>query len=418
VIIKNFNILASDKTRGDALKIINSGIESVLVKPLIQKQITLSENTLKIKNHSWNLSKYNRIFVVGAGKAAADMAETIEDILGSKISAGIVIDTRTRKLKRIKVIKGTHPLPTKINIEATEKIIKILNNSGENDLIIALISGGGSSLMVSSRIKLKKLIELNKMMLKRGATINEINTVRKHISNITGGQLAKLAAPAELISLIVSDVITNNLDVIASGPTVKDTTTIKDAVKIQKKYNLPSLPFIETPKEKPKKVANILLVTNVYAAEAMKKEAIKIGYKSKILTTQLKGEARLIGVKLAKLVKSNCALIATGETTVNVKGNGMGGRNQELVLAASKFINKGVIISCSSDGVDYISQAGGAIADKNTKEQAKKYKLNADEFLKNNNSYNFLKRVNGIIITGKTGTNIGDLFLVLGEKTN
>jgi len=149
VIIKNFNILASDKTRGDALKIINSGIESVLVKPLIQKQITLSENTLKIKNHSWNLSKYNRIFVVGAGKAAADMAETIEDILGSKISAGIVIDTRTRKLKRIKVIKGTHPLPTKINIEATEKIIKILNNSGENDLIIALISGGGSSLMVS-----------------------------------------------------------------------------------------------------------------------------------------------------------------------------------------------------------------------------------------------------------------------------
>ena len=214
------------------------------------------------------------------------------------------------------------------------------------------------------------------MMLKRGATINEINTVRKHISNITGGQLAKLAAPAELISLIVSDVITNDLDVIASGPTVKDTTTIKDAVKIQKKYNLPSLPFIETPKEKPKKVANILLVTNVYAAEAMKKEAIKLGYKSNILTTQLKGEARLIGVKLAKLVKSNCALIATGETTVNVKGNGMGGRNQELVLAASNFIKKGVIISCYSDGVDFISQAGGAIADKNTKELAKKYDLN------------------------------------------
>ena len=178
------------------------------------------------------------------------------------------------------------------------------------------------------------------------------------------------------------------------------------------------MPFIETPKEKPKKVANILLVTNVYAAEAMKKEAIKLGYKSNILTTQLKGEARLIGVKLAKLVKSNCALIATGETTVNVKGNGMGGRNQELVLAASNFIKKGVIISCSSDGVDFISQAGGAIADKNTKELAKKYDLNPNEFLKNNDSYNFLKKVNGIIVTGKTGTNVGDLFLVLGEKTN
>jgi len=416
VIIKNFKDLATNETRKNALEIINKGIGAVLIKNSMHKQIKISKNILKIKKDHWNLSNYNNIYVIGAGKAAADMAEAIEEIFGKKITKGIVIDTRKKTLSKIKVIKGTHPLPSETNVEATKRIIKILEDCREKDLIISLISGGGSALMVSPRIDLKEQIKINKILLEKGAAIQEINTIRKHISKIKGGQLAKIAANSTIINLIVSDVITNDLNVIASGPTVNDPTTINDAIKIQKKYSLPNLPFIETPKEKLTNVKNILLITNVPAAEAMYKKARELGYEAKILTTQLKGEAKDVGKELAKLLKPKKAIIAAGETTVTVKGSGKGGRNQELVLGAAKFIKKGVIVSCSSDGIDFITAAGGGIADENTKEKAKKLGLDIDKSLKENDSYNFLRKVNGIIRTGKTGTNVGDLMLLLGKK--
>jgi glycerate-2-kinase len=412
VIIKNFNSLATTKTRKDALEIINSGLESVLTKPSIRKQVKISKDILHIQKHKWNLSKYKRIFVLGFGKASADMAEEIEKIFGKKITRGIVIDTKKKQLSRIKVIKGTHPLPSEINVKATNEIIKILEEADESDLIITLISGGGSALLSSPRINLKEYIEVNKMLLKRGATIQEINTVRKHISKIKGGQLSKIAEKATIISLIVSDVITNDLNIIASGPTVKDPTTIKDAERIRKKYSLPVLAFVETPKNNLKNTTNILLITNIPATEAMKTKAKKLGYKTKILTTQLKGEAKDVGKRLALMSKPKVALIAAGETTVTVKGNGKGGRNQELVLSASRFLKKGVLVSCSTDGVDFITESAGGIADEFTKEK----NLNTEKFLENNDSYNFLKKVNGTIITGKTGTNVGDLILVLGNS--
>lgn len=416
MIIKNFKDLATNETRKNALEIINKGIEAVLIKNSMHKQIKISKNVLKIKKDHWNLSNYKNIYVIGAGKAAADMAETIEKIFGKRITKGIVIDTRKKTLSKIKVIKGTHPLPSTINVKATKKIIKILEDCEKKDLIISLISGGGSALMVSPRIDLKKQIKVNEILLEKGATIQEINTIRKHISNIKGGQLAKIAAKSTLINLIISDVITNDLNVIASGPTVNDPTTINDAIKIQKKYSLPNLPFVETPKEKLTNVKNILLITNIPAAKAMYKKATELGYKAKILTTQLKGEARNVGKKLAKLLKPKKAIIAAGETTVAIKGNGKGGRNQELALGAAKFIKEGVIVSCSSDGVDFISSASGGIVDENTKEKAKKLGLNIDKFLKENDSYNFLRKVDGIIKTGKTGTNVGDLILLLGKN--
>ena len=254
---------------------------------------------------------------------------------------------------------------------------------------------------------------MNKLLLKSGATIQEINTIRKHISKVKGGQLVQ-NTKATIISLIMSDVITNKLDSIASGPTVPDTTTIYDAQRIQRKYNLPELPFIETPKKHFPNVTNVLLITNVPAAEAMRQKAKELGYNSKILTTQLSGEAREIGKKLAILSKKGTAIIATGETTVTIRGKGKGGRNQEVVLSASMFIKNGVVVSCSSDGVDFITEAAGGIVDENTNEQGKKLGLDQGKFLDNNDSYNFLKKVNGVIVTGKTHTNVGDLFLVLG----
>jgi len=415
VIIKNFEELGTNKTRRDALAIVNAGIESVLPRPSMHRQIVVIGNKLEILGHKWDLSKYKRIFVVGAGKASGEMAEGLEEILGKRINEGIVIDTKARKLSKIKVVKGTHPLTSEVNVRATEKILGMVRGAEEDDLIFCLISGGGSALMDSPRVPLSKQIAINKKLLKSGATIQEINIVRKHISNVKGGQLAS-STRGTIISLIMSDVITNQLDVIASGPTVPDSSTIKDAQKIGQRYGLSKLPFIETPKMALGNVTNILLITNVPASEAMLGKAKELGYASRLLGTQLKGEAREIGEKLASFVREGEAVIATGETTVTVRGKGKGGRNQEVVLAASMFIRNGVIVSCSTDGVDFISETAGGIVDEETREKAKELGLYPREFLEKNDSYNFLKKVNGIIVTGKTGTNVGDLFVVLGKK--
>jgi glycerate-2-kinase len=415
MIIKNFKSLATTETRKHALEIINAGIEAVLIAPSIRKQISLQKGILKIQNTKWNLSKYQNVYVVGAGKAASDSAFEIEKILGKRITSGLVIDTKSRILKKIKVVKGTHPLPSEVNVKATHQIIDILKSSTSSDLVINLISGGGSALLCAPRIDLDKQIEVSKLLLKRGATIQEINTIRKHISYIKGGQMASYTK-AQIITLIVSDVLTNDIQVIASGPTARDSTTSADARRIQTKYRLPKLDFVETPKEKPSNVTNILLITNISSVNAMKHKAQSLGYKTRILSTQLKGEARDVGKKLAQSIKKGQAIIAAGETTVTVKGHGKGGRNQELVLGALEYIKKGAIIGCSTDGVDFITEAAGGIADEQTKEHARKSNLRTSLFLKNNDSYNFLRKVNGIISTGKTGTNVADLMIALGDE--
>ncbi len=417
MIIKNFRSLATTRTRKDALEIINAGLESALVKNVMRKNVTIVKNRLNIQNKSWNLASYRNVYVVGAGKAAADMAETLEKILGKRITRGIVIDTRNKSLSRITVVKGTHPISSTVNIRATHNIINLLKECNRDDLVICLISGGGSALMDAPRISLEKQKQVNKLLLKKGATIQEINTVRKHISYVKGGQLGALAAPATMITLIISDVMTNDLEVIASGPTVRDSTTVKDAERIRKKYSLPALNFAETPKTRLTHVTNLLLATNLSASQAMQEKAQVLGYNTRIVTTQLKGEARDVGKRLASLVKPGKALIFAGETTVHVRGTGKGGRNQETVLGATEYLKKGTIVSCSTDGVDFITDAAGGIVDETTKLKAAQHKLQVSSFLKNNDSYNFLKKVNGTIVTGKTGTNIGDLILVLGNAS-
>lgn len=415
MIIKNFRSLATTRTRKDALEIINAGLESALIKNVMRKNVSVVKSRLDIQNRSWNLASYRNVYVVGAGKAAADMAEMVEKIVGKRITRGIVIDTRNKSLSRIIVVKGTHPVSSIVNIKATHNIMNLLKECTTDDLVICLISGGGSALMDAPRISLEQQMHVNKLLLKKGATIQEINTVRKHISYVKGGQLGALAAPATMITLIISDVMTNDLEVIASGPTVRDSTTVKDAERVRKKYSLPALNFTETPKTRLANVINILLATNASAAEAMQKKARVLGYRAQIVTTQLKGEARDVGKKLASFVKPGKALIFAGETTVHVRGNGKGGRNQETVLGAIEYLKKGTVVSCSTDGVDFITDAAGGIADETTKFKAAENKLHVSSFLKNNDSYTFLKKVNGIVVTGKTGTNIGDLMLALGN---
>lgn len=416
MIIRNFKTLATTRERRDALTIINAGIEAVLVKPALRAQIHRRGDILAIRDHRWNLLRYNRVFVVGAGKASLDAAEVLEEVLGARITEGIMIDTRGKRFPHIHVIKGTHPLPSHINVVATQKIIRIFEQRKKNDLVIALFSGGGSALFESPRIPLRDYIELTHMLLKRGASITEINTVRKHLSFVKGGQLAQIGVSGTIITLLISDVLSNDASVIASGPTTPDSTSMAHARSIQKKYSLPHLPFVETPKDRFSHVYTSFLITNSAAVDAMSRKARKLGYRTRVLGTQVQGEARAVGKKIALLQKKGTAIIGAGETTVTVKGKGIGGRNQELVLGALSTLKQGVIASCASDGVDFITQAAGGIVDITTKECAKKKDLDAGRFLRDNNSYAFLKKVNGVIVTGKTGTNVGDLMVALSGR--
>jgi glycerate 2-kinase len=356
--------------------------------------------------------------------------------------------------------KGTHPLPSRKNFLFTKKIIERFQGKlTKDDLVIVLVCGGGSAMLVYPKINLKKYIQVNQELLKSGANIYEMNTIRKHLDLVKGGGLLKILYPAKVISFIFSDVPGNDLSFIASGPTVKDKTKIGDALKIIKKYKLKSVrkeDLIETPKEEKyfKNVRNILALSNLTALKAMKEKAESLGFKAKILTDNLKGDVKDVAKFLFQEIKKSKEkiLIAGGETTVKVKGKGKGGRNQELVLwflqytdlYGSKMDNTDnknqrlfaldpresayknnirvnprcnqsssayLIISLNSDGWDN-TEFAGAIGDKITLEKAKKLKLDIDKFLENNDSFHFFQKTKDGIITGRLPINVADLILV------
>jgi len=420
MIINNFSELATTDTRRDALEIINAGIEASLTKNAM-KQITLEGNVLKIKDQEFDLAQFENIYVIGGGKAAADMAEEIEKILGDKITKGIITDVVSKELKRIEVVKGNHPTPSQTNVDACKRMVEIVKNASEKDLIINLISGGGSAILAYPRGTLEERIEMNHALLTKGTDIYQTNTVRKHISKIKGGQLSEISYPATLISLIFSDVLGNDLSVIASGCTVKDNSTLEDAKKIIEDFGLPKMEestFKETPKDESvfSKTHNILLLDNSVAVEAMKNKAEELGYIREVLGLELSGEAKEIGKEMAEKIKPGVAMIAAGETTVTVTGHGKGGRNQELALGAiGNYRFPGCIISAGTDGIDN-TEAAGAISDEKTKEETEKLGLNPEEFLQNNDAFNFFSKLNDLIMTGPTGTNVADIMLALGKK--
>jgi glycerate-2-kinase len=284
-----------------------------------------------------------------------------------------------------------------------------------------LVCGGGSAMLVYPNIPLKKYIQVNQELLKSGANIYEMNTIRKHLDLVKGGGLLKILYPAKVISFIFSDVPGNDLSFIASGPTVKDKTNIATALKIIKKYKLKSVKkedLIETPKEEKyfKNVRNILALSNLTALKAMKEKAESLGLKAKILTDNLKGDVKDVAKFLFQKIKKSKEkiLIAGGETTVKVKGKGKGGRNQELVLWFLKTLTYAdsnfLIVSLNSDGWDN-TEFAGAIGDKITLEKAEKLKLDIDKFLENNDSFHFFKKTKDGIITGRLPINVADLIL-------
>lgn len=448
-LLKNAKSSLDRKARKIAINALNAALEAVDPKVIIQSQVKVNGDTLKVGNLSFNLHEFGNVFVVGGGKASGCMAEALEELLGNRIKDGAVnvpYASPSCQTQKIKLQHASHPIPDISGVKGASRMLDLVGQARENDLIICLLSGGGSSLMPQpcSGISLEDKKKVTDALLKSGATINEINTVRKHISGIKGGWLAKKAYPATVVNLILSDVVDDPLDSIASGPTVPDSSTFHDAAEILKRYKLwgkvPSsvtkvlsngekglIP--ETPKADDKaftKVHNFVVGNTLTATLAAYNNIKKTGLNTLLLSSRLEGQARDVGTIFASIAKEIVAsghpvpkpagIVAGGETTVAVVGKGKGGRNQEIALVSALKISNAdgvVVASISTDGVDGPTDAAGALADGKTLLRSHELGLDLRRFLEENDSYSFFTKLGDLIFTGPTGTNVCDVLVVV-----
>jgi glycerate 2-kinase len=400
----------------------------------------------------WKTGNFKRLVVVGFGKASCLMARAIEQTLPDLVDTGLIIAKYGHCLEKplkMRVHEAGHPLPDENGVKGTNEIADILKKADRTTLVVCLISGGGSALLVSpcEGVSLQEKQIVTDLLLRSGADIHELNTLRKHISRVKGGRLAEAAYPAHIVSLIVSDVIGDEIGVIASGPTAPDRTTYGDALRVIKKHALlEKVPknilkvlydgcqgvIPDTPKEGNaifEKVRNLIVADNKTALEAAREKASDLGYHAKIISPKVRGEAREAGKWLAgvalevrnasrKFHNEKICLISGGETTVTVRKQGRGGRNMELALSFAIEIEgyEGLtLLSAGTDGIDGPTDAAGAIVNGRTIGKANAAGLDAAIYLKDNDSYSFFKQIDGLFITGPTGTNVMDLQLILIE---
>ena len=422
-----------------AVDIFLYAVESVKPKNLIPEALKITNHKLIISGDNYQIPE--KIHIFGSGKASIEMAKVLENILGDKIVNGLVVCNYYEPLRKIKVIQGGHPVPNENSLKGAEELINSLKDLNENDFFIYLLSGGSSALIEKPipPITLEDLKKLTNILLSYSVPIEEINIIRKHISMIKGGRLASYTK-ARGIVLVISDVIGDDLFTIGSAPMYYDTSTFKDAYNVLKKYSLiDKIPesvrqviikglkgeIPDTPKSENPNIKHYIIGSNLIALQKAKQKAEE-KIPAYILTSQLKGEAREVAkavTAIGKEIKKSgnpfrppvCILIG-GETTVTVRGNGKGGRNQEFCLSALqeiKNIDNIVLLSGGTDGIDGNSDAAGAVIDKSSYEKAKKLGLNIDEYLENNDSYNFFKQTGDLIITGPTGTNVMDISILI-----
>ncbi|MBN2254490.1 MAG: glycerate kinase [Deltaproteobacteria bacterium] len=437
------------KHRKDIGDIFNAGLDAANPKEAINRAVRQDDgNVLWVRERPYDLNQFKRILVVGAGKAAAPMAQAMEDLLGGRLTGGSITTKYGHglPLKIVSITEAGHPVPDRRGLSGTERILKSLKNTQETDLIFCLISGGGSALMPLpvEGLTLEDKQKTTQALLDCGATIHEINAIRKHISAIKGGKLARAASPGTVVSLILSDVIGDDLDTIASGPTVPDHSTFQDCMNIIAVYELadkipaPVMAYLrrgevgkeeETPKPGDPlfdKAASVIIGSASLSLDAAAARARDLGYNTVILSSCIEGETRdvakvhaAIGKEVLKsgnpLQRPAC-VISGGETTVTIHGEGLGGRNTEFVLAAAielEGINGITVLSGGTDGTDGPTDAAGAVADGETCTRAVKGGMNAGEYLRNNDSYHFFEAAGGLIKTGPTMTNVMDLRIML-----
>lgn len=409
---------------------------------------SLKEEVLTVGNRSYDLSCFEHLFVIGAGKACAPMALALENLLGDRIDSGLinVKYQHVEQLSRIKINEAGHPIPDENGMAGAGEILRIVQSATAEDLVVCLLSGGGSALLPlpADGISLADKQKTIQILLSCGVAIHDINTIRKHISSVKGGRLAKAAYPATVVTLILSDVIGDDPDVIASGPTVPDSSTFENCMEIIDKYKIQkTLPesvtsYIqkgvekkigETPKKTDpffQKIDYTIIGSNAEALFAAKRKAAMLGYNTLILSTLIDGDtaqaARLHAAIAGEIKKSGnpvsppACILSGGETTVKIKGNGLGGRNMEFALAfavAARDLKDVVLLSAGTDGTDGPTDAAGAFSDSFTLEKAKSGSIDASAYLANNDSYHFFRQIGDLFITGPTNTNVMDVRILI-----
>ena len=429
-------------------QVIKAALSAVDPYQLVHDQVHRAGDILIISGkEKIDLSAYERVLLCGAGKGAAPITKAMEELLADKLERGdiIVKYDHLADLKKVDIHEAAHPVPDENSLKSTELLLNNLDNLTEKDCVFVLLTGGGSALLESlpKEISLDDLQKLSTVLLQCSATIHEINCIRKHISLIKGGQLARKIYPARCVTLALSDVIGDDLSVIASGPTNPDPSTFRDALNILEKYDVSNrIPAVisahlkkgdqeelpETPKKDDRefeKVTNIIIGNNRLALNKAKEIAESLGFNTIILTSMLDGEAREISKVIGSIIreiqltdtpvkKPACVLLG-GEPTVKIQGKGKGGRNQELALAVAltRIKKPYVCVSVGSDGTDGPTDAAGAIVDNTTLDRGESNGMNALEYLRNNDAYNYFRPLGDLIITGPTGTNVMDVVFAL-----
>ncbi len=425
--IQNFDALATTDARRALLTIAEAGYESIDTEAVLAKAMHLDGDTLSLGGQDIDLAAVGKIIFIAIGKCAVEAGTFAERVLGDRIAAGVLVDVKTGPaLAHIKTFCGTHPLPSDENMRAAEAIVAALAGLTESDLVIFIISGGGSTLLFLPEKKGNmEEVPIMKELMDAGATIQEINTIRKHLSYARGGNLAKDAYPARVVSLIFSDVVGDNMEFIASGPTIKDVTTVADAAAVLAKFDilktcgLETCGLIETPKEDKyfERVSNVLVVSNHGALEAMKASAEQLGFAAEIRSSELTGEADEAGkmiVEAVHAIPAHSVLLWAGETTVTIHNPaGRGGRNLQLCVSALRFVADGEeILSFASDGRDHGAFAG-AICDTITKRAAADAGIDPEVFRAADDTYALFEKIGNYVMTGDTGSNVSDLIIAL-----
>jgi len=436
------------KRHKHAAEIFLAGLQAVAPGAAIRRFCQLDGNILTVDSHQYDLDFFQKIIVLGAGKAGASMAKAIESIFTDRISAGIITVKydHISELQKVNIQEAGHPVPDKNGLKGAETIYQLASSADEKTLVICLISGGGSALMPLpvNGITLEDKQKTTQVLLECGATIHEINAVRKHLSAIKGGGLARAIYPATLISLILSDVVGDDLDSIASGPCVPDPTTFAECKSIFSRYSIENdIPenvahhiesgingsVLETAKvgqEFFKKTQNVIIGRNFDALLHAKEQAEKLGYNTILLSSMLEGITRDVAanhIAIAREIQLHgyplarpACILSGGETTVHIKGTGKGGRNQEFVLAAAvkaSDMDNIVILSAGTDGTDGPTDAAGAFCDETTVDRAQSIGLDPQDYLDNNDSYHFFEKLSDLYKIGPTNTNVMDLRIIL-----
>lgn len=444
---------AIERLHADAREIFLYSLKPVNPYEAVRRFVRLEGDVVELGlpgqvSATLSLTDFRRVIVVGGGKASSPMAKALEAIFGSRISIGLVNVKAgfTEPLERIELVEAEHPVPGAEGVKGTGRILEILQQADERDLIFSVISGGGSALLPSpaGKVNLEEKQAITRKLLECGAVIDEINAVRKHISASKGGQMARAAYPATTVNLMLSDVVGDKLDVIASGPFTPDRSTYNDVLQIFSKYKLTGIPGAilehieagaagkvpETPKAGDpifEKVHNIVVGSNILACRAAAEKARSLGYNALVLSSMIEGETRDVALVHAGIAKEILAsgipaerpacIVSGGETTVTIKGKGLGGRNMEFALAAALHLEgvtePVVILSGGTDGNDGPTDSAGALADPTTVRRGRAAGVDASEYLNENDSYHFFEKTGDLLITGPTNTNVMDIRLVL-----